>query len=412
MPMDFKTTQWIEYLQLLAATSCDLYTEVPGIYGHAQFHHLTWSRWIDSIKNHMKFPDRAAGLNPTVNGAWISYMLENAQRKENIRRPDPNVASTGDRAGDGWTGPVIEEVIEGQAPSYLPPTPSETWPSPPFVKTAQEIRDQTKLLAIGDSLFKIAMTSRKYYHLDDVLKGYRPRAWRRAAIYTSPGGTAKEALDILRTHLTMVPDTEYIRVPGSDQKRLKEDHVCLICLNLNEAFRQGRRGEIDDWSDWEALLDIISERYQRAMVVCTASAEYWGIWGESAKIFDATIKMLHAKRRERRVFVWSGEAFFREIEPFKLCKIYDLAQRLLGLDAWHFGECRAAKLINCLPRSFDKMFVQAIFFLNGFVLSIGYCMLSRLGELRLTMSSGASTSPTGTWSLTLMTSCEGPCFKT
>ena len=85
----------------------------------------------------MKFPDRAAGLNPTVNGAWISYMLENAQRKENIRKPDPNVASTGDRAGDGWTGPVIEEVIEGQAPSYLPPTPSETWPSPPFVKTAQ-----------------------------------------------------------------------------------------------------------------------------------------------------------------------------------------------------------------------------------------------------------------------------------
>ena len=51
------------------------------------------------------------------------------------------------------------------------------------------------------------------------------------------------------------------------------------CLNLNEAFRQGRRGQIDDWSDWEALLDIISERYQRAMVVCTASAEYWGIWG-------------------------------------------------------------------------------------------------------------------------------------
>ena len=70
------------------------------------------------------------------------------------------------------------------------------------------------------------MTPKKFYHLDDVLKCYRPSDWRRAAIYTSPGGTAKEALDILRTHLTLVPDTEYIRVPDSDQKRLKEDHVC------------------------------------------------------------------------------------------------------------------------------------------------------------------------------------------
>ena len=125
MPMDFKTTQWTEYLQVLAAVLCDLYTEVPGIYGHAQFNRLTWSRWVDSIRTHMNFPERAAGLNPTINGAWISYMLENAQRKDNIRKPDPNVASTGDRAGDGWTGPVIEEVIEGQPPSYLPPTPKE-----------------------------------------------------------------------------------------------------------------------------------------------------------------------------------------------------------------------------------------------------------------------------------------------
>ena len=170
-------------------------------------------------------------------------MLEAAQKKDNIRRePDPDVASTGDRAEDVWTGPVVEEVIEGQELSYLPPspTPNESWPSPPFVKTALDIREQTKLLAIGDSLLKIAMTSRTYYYIADVLKGYRPGDWRRAAIHTSPGGTAREALDILRTHLTKVPDTEYVRVPGSDQKRLKEDHVCLICLNSNEAFQRGR----------------------------------------------------------------------------------------------------------------------------------------------------------------------------
>ena len=71
LSMEFKTTQWIEYLQLLAAVSCDLYTDAPGIYGHAQFQRLTWSRWVDAIDQHMHFPDRAAGLNPTVNGAWI-----------------------------------------------------------------------------------------------------------------------------------------------------------------------------------------------------------------------------------------------------------------------------------------------------------------------------------------------------
>ena len=77
--------------------------------------------------------------------------------------------------------------------------------------------------------------------------------------------------------------------------------------------------------------------------------------------------------------VWSGESFFKEIEPFKLRRVFDIAQRLLDLDAWHYGECRAARVINCLPRCFDKLLVQAIFFLHAYVLSIEYCEQSRLG---------------------------------
>ena len=134
---------------------------------------------------------------------------------------DPSVVGTGDRADGAWTGPIIQEVIEGEELPWVPnPRPSETWPSPPFVRTAQEIRDQTQLFVIWDRLFNIAMTSRKANCMADVMKGDRPRDWRQASIHTCPGGTAKEVVDILRTYINQVPDSEYVFKVGTDQRRL------------------------------------------------------------------------------------------------------------------------------------------------------------------------------------------------
>eukprot|EP00972_Heterocapsa_arctica_P008349 1220544-Heterocapsa_arctica.AAC.1 len=67
--------------------------------------------------------------------------------------------------------------------------------------------------------------------------------------------------------------------------------------------------------------------FRSRVYVCTASAERWGITGESAALFDAEAKRVWHLANDKGITVWTGRELHDDLTPFKLAN-----------NAFHHGE--------------------------------------------------------------------------
>ena len=75
--------------------------------------------------------------------------------------------------------------------------------------------------------------------------------------------------------------------------------MCIIFWNLNDVFWKERFYEPNENTIWrmDRLLDTVAKYYQKAIIVCSPPAHYWGYAKTDVDAYKFIINMINEKRR-------------------------------------------------------------------------------------------------------------------